>query len=327
MRWSIVRIVRIVGVAGIVGVALCGLVATAHADRADQLFKKGKRLLAEKKYSEACDLLVESDKVDPGIGTKVNVARCYEEWGKLATAWRWYTDAEHMAASGHDDRAKKIHALIAELDPNVPRLTVSLPPDTATDHVIEVKLDGVDLPATGLGVERRVDPGLHIVDTIVDGASRTKRVPIERGGSTEITLDVPLRATSRARPSVTEVDAAPDPRRRLIGLGVSGAGVVALGVAGIVTLRARGDYHHALSAHCSGMTDMCDEIGQAAARSARRRANISTGVTIGGALAVAGGLFLYFTARTPAPASRDEHALYVAPVVGDGTGVVLGGAF
>lgn len=314
-------------IVGIVGVALCGLAAVAHADRADQLFKKGKRLLTEKKYAEACTAFEQSDRLDPGIGAKVNVARCYEEWGKLATALRWYTDAEHMATTSQDDRAKKIHALIAELEPSVPRLTVSMPPDAATDHVIEVKLDGVELPATGLGVERRVDPGAHEVDTIIDGARRTKVVPLERGGSAEITLDVPLRARPRTRSSVAGADAAPDPTRRLVGLGVSGAGVVALGVAGIVTLRARGDYHHALSAHCSGMTDMCDEIGQAAARSARHRANISTGVTIGGALAVAGGLVLYFTARKPAAAGRDEHALYVAPVVGDGTGVAFGGAF
>lgn len=309
-------------------VALCGLAATAHADQADQLFKKGKKLLAEKRYAEACTAFEQSDKLDPGIGAKLNVARCYEEWGKLATALRWYTDAEHMATSTHDAREAKIHARIAALDPDVPRLTVSLPPDAATDHVIEVKLDGVELPATALGVERRVDPGVHKVDTLVDGATRSKVVPLERGGSEEITLDVPVRARPRGKPGTPEPEADPARTRRVAGLGISGAGVLAIGIAGIVTLRARGDYNHALTAHCNDKTDMCDEIGQAAAHSARRRANISTGVAIGGLGAIAGGLYLYFTAHRAASAEPSEHALYLAPVAsGDGTGVVIGGAF
>ena len=51
----------------------------------------------------------------------VRWATFYQEWGKLATAWRWYTDAEHMAAASHDDRADKIHAIVAALDPDLPR--------------------------------------------------------------------------------------------------------------------------------------------------------------------------------------------------------------
>ena len=311
----------------VIGLVLCGLAAAAHADRADQLFKKGKKLLAEKKYAEACTAFEQSDKLDPGIGAKLNVARCYQEWGKLATAWRWYTDAEHMAAASHDDRADKIHAIVAALDPDVPRLTVNLPPGAATDHLV-VKLDGLALELAALGLERRVDPGAHEVEAFVDGARRSRTVPLERGGSAEITLEVPVRPRQRVSPGAPEADAAPVRTRRLVGLGTSGAGVVAIGIAGIVTLRARGDYKHALDVHCNGRTDMCDEIGQAAAHSARRRANISTGVTIAGLGAIAGGVYLYLTANRAASAASSEHALYLAPVAsGDGTGVVLGGAF
>jgi tetratricopeptide (TPR) repeat protein len=306
---------------------MLGLGATAHADRADQLFKKGKKLLGEKKYAEACTAFEQSDKLDPGIGAKLNVARCYEEWGKLATALRWYGDAEHMAASGHDDREAKIHERIAALEPDVPRLTVSLPPGAITFHLV-VKLDGVELELAALGVERRVDPGAHKVETFVDDVRHEKVVPLERGGSSEVTLDVPVRTSKRVKRVAPEAEADPVRTRRLVGLGVSGAGAVAIGIAGIVTLRARGDYKHALDVHCNGVKDMCDDVGQAATHGARRRANISTGVAIAGLGAIAGGLYLYFTAQQAAPAAASEHALYLAPVVGgDGTGVVLGGAF
>lgn len=308
----------------VAALALCGLTTAAHANRADQLFKNGKKLLAEKQYAEACNAFQESDRLDPGIGAKLNVAKCYEEWGKLATAWRWYTDAEHMATGAKDARAEKIHALIEALDPSVPRLTVSLPAGAITDGLV-VKLDGVELPLAALGSEQRVDPGTHRIDTVVGGATRGKEVRIERGGKVEITLDVAVQPVSRASPEAAPQPEDPGRMRRLIGLGVSGGGVAAIGIAGIVTLRARGDYNHALDAHCNGKTNMCDDVGQRATRSARLRANISTGITVAGVGAIAAGLYLYFTAPR---AEHAEQALYLAPVVGgDATGVVLGGAF
>ena len=303
---------------------LCGLAAAAPADRADQLFKKGKKLLAEKRYAEACTAFEQSDRLDPGIGAKLNIARCYEEWGKLATAWRWYTEAERMATDARDERAPKIHALIVELEPKVPRLTLRLLDNAVTDHVV-VKLDGVELPLAELGSARRVDPGPHQIETIVDGAPRSKTIALERGNSADIPLDVPVQRKPRPKPRPVVAGEDPGRTRRLVGLGVSGAGVAALGIAGIVTLRARSDYRHALSAHCHGAIDMCDDVGQTDTHSARRRANIATGVAIAGLAAVGAGLYVYFT--TPRRAS-DEHALYVAPSIdGAGAGVVLGGGF
>src|SRR5262245_29991146 len=77
-------------------VALTG-VAFADNKEADALFKKAKKLHAEKKYAEACPMFEDTDKMDPGIGAKLNVAKCYEDWGMLARAYKWYVDAEKMA--------------------------------------------------------------------------------------------------------------------------------------------------------------------------------------------------------------------------------------
>lgn len=303
---------------------LCGLAVPAHADRADQLFRKGKKLLAEKRYAEACNAFEESDKLDPGIGAKLNVAKCYQDWGKLATAWRWYRDAEAMATSTRDERARKIHALIEELDASVPRLTLKLPPDANIDGVV-IKLDGLILERSDLGVERRVDPGPHQIETIINGAGQTKLIPLERGSSSEITLDVPTRTKPAAGGDLVAT-ADPGRARRLTGMVTGGGGGLALIIAGIVTLRARDNYKYSLATHCQGATDMCDAIGLDTTQRARRRANIATVITVGGLAAVAGGLYLYVTAPR-LPLGR-EHALYLTPQVGgDATGLVLGGAF
>lgn len=318
----------------IAGIALCGLAGAAHADRADQLFKKGQKLLTEKRYAEACTAFEDSDRIDPEIGAKLNVARCYQEWGKLATAWRWYTDAEQMASKAGDKRAPKIHALIEDLDRDVPRLTLVLPPDAITDH-LAIQLDGVALALASVGDERRIDPGPHEITIVVDGKPRSRTISVQRGDRGErakVELDVPTRTRARRTPAPEPV-ADPGRTRRLIGLGVSGAGVVAVGIAGIMTLRARSDYQHALHSHCNDAPDMCDATGLSGTHSARHRANIATVVTLLGTATVAGGLVLFFMApgTTPAAAERPErasHALYLAPAVGgDGAGVVLGGAF
>jgi tetratricopeptide (TPR) repeat protein len=310
----------------IAGLALCTLVGAAHADRAEQLFKKGQKLLAEKRYAEACTAFEDSDRLDPEIGAKLNVARCYQEWGKLATAWRWYSDAEQVASKAGDKRTPKIHALIDELDREVPRLLLVLPPDAITDHLV-IQLDGISIALASVGEERRVDPGPHEVTIIAEGRSQPRTVPVQRRDRARLVLDVPTRTRTRRTASAPEPVADPGHTRRLIGLGAAGGGGLAAGIAGIATLRARSDYQHALHGHCNDAPDMCDATGLSGSHSARHRANIATVVTLLGTAAVAGGLYLYFT--TPATSERPERrALYLVPAIGgDGAGVVLGGAF
>ncbi len=327
---------------------LVALGGTAHADKADALFKKAKKLLAEKRYPEACATFEEVDKTDPGIGAKLNVGKCYEEWGKLALAYRWYTDAEAMASATKDGRAPQIHALAEELDTNVPRLTVSIPEGANPDVVETILLDGK--PLTTFGVEQRVDPGAHVLEMTIDGVAKKKVVPVERGGSSEISLDVPKGkgkgkgkkgsgwktkkpeggGDPQGEPAPDpEPEAAPVPGRtqRIAGIALGAGGVVAIGVAGAITLSARGKYKDALADHCMGSSSMCDEKGLDITRDARHRANIATVVTIVGGAAVIGGVVLYLVAPKVA-APGGEHALRITPVVGeDGAAVVLGGAF
>jgi hypothetical protein len=327
-------------------VVVAGLVtpvrAQRGADRAQQLFDKGKKLLGEKHYAEACAAFEESDKLDPGIGAKLNVARCYQEWGKLATAWRWYRDAEDAATKAKDTRARKIRAIVAEIDPTVPRLTLKLQPGASADGLV-VKLDGVDLAAGVIGSEQRVDPGPHQIDTIVDGARQTKVVPVERGASAEVTLDVPRKSRSGrsggtgatvpasvgASTAIESGPTSPTPARgghRVASTALIAFGGGALVFAGIVTLRARDDYNYALRSHCEGSTSLCDQTGLDVTHRARRRANLANLPAIGGLAAIAGGLYLYFT--SPKLARTGEHALYLAPQLdGEGGTLVFGGAF
>ena len=315
----------------IAAVVLASSPAVAET-KADALFKKGKKLLADKKYAEACATFEKVDKLEPAIGAKLNVAKCFEEWGKLALAYRWYVDAERQAKDTNDKRADKIKELVEALDADVPRLTILLP-DGIDAAQVTVTLDGK--PVEIFGAEIRVDPGRHSIQyDIAGGKKKKKDVPsLDRGASTEVTLvdivnrEKPPEPEPEVKPLPTVVEPKPSTgnpgkQRRLAGLIVGGAGVLGLGIAGFITLDARSSYNDALDAHCMGQKDMCSDEGVQLTNDARGRGNIATGVTILGLAAIAGGVVLYVTAP------KTERSTYIAPTAGrDGAGVVIGGSF
>ncbi len=304
------------------------LTSTAVAEtKADALFKQGKKQLADKQYAQACTTFERVDGLDPGIGAKLNVAKCYEEWGKLAKAYRWFVDAEQMASTTSDARASKIKELAEALDGDVPRLTIKLSEggDAAS---AAIKLDGKPLALEAVGAEQRVDPGPHLIEYLAGGERRTKTVPIERGGSSEVTLEVPRGTTRRTpKPSAQdELSPGAGHGRRIAGIVTASAGVVGLGVAGYLTLDARSSYRDALDAHCMAAANMCNDVGVRLTGDARSRANTATVIAIVGGAAVLGGVVLYLTA--PKGRASKDHAIYVTPVIGsEGGAVVLGGGF
>jgi hypothetical protein len=305
------------------------LSGTAVAEtKIDKLFTKAKQLSSDKKFAEACPMFEEVDKLDPGIGAKLNVARCYEDWGKLSIAYQWYVEAEKMAKAEKDKRLPKVKELVEAIDLEVPRLTITLPAniDAAT---AAIQLDGKPFPAAELGKEQRIDPGPHVIAYQVKKAPRTRNLTIEKGASTEIELEFgPAKGPDgKPLPEPPPVVTGPSRNwRKLSGIISGSAGIVALGVASALTLTARSSYKDALADHCGGVTNMCDDEGVRITGNAKSRANTATIISVVGGVALAAGVVLYLTA--PKTTSSTERALYLTPAVTDqSAAVILGGTF
>src|SRR5882762_10106176 len=115
------RLLALVGVAG-----LCAVAAAEPPKRADKLFDDGRRYLDNKEYALACTAFEQSQQADPAIGTQLNIALCYEQWGHVASALRAYQEAERIATAKRDNRAKHARKKVDELSPKVPHLKIEL---------------------------------------------------------------------------------------------------------------------------------------------------------------------------------------------------------
>lgn len=317
------KTLTIIGLLALGGPAL----ADKHGSKADQLFDQGKKMMAEKRYAEACAAFEKSFTLDPEIGGELNIARCYEEWGKLGRALTAYRKAKDMADHANDDRAPKIQDRIAQLEPTVPKLTIKAPPGVDV-HALAVRLDDTAISDDDLGKPQAVDPGPHEIKYQADGGEKKKTVAIERGATQEVVLELgPAKPAHHDGGAVGgEHGEAPSPGRtyRIAGIATAGAGALAVVISGVVGLSARSKYQNSLKNDCMGMTNMCDPAGLTATHDARHEANIATAVFVLGVAAIGGGAALYFLA--PQDGASGEHALRLEPsLTRDGAGIALGG--
>lgn len=137
---------------------------------AQTLFDEGRALLEKKQYAEACPKFAESQRLDPGGGTLLNLALCHELEGRTATSWNEFRDALSQAVrDGRKDRQDLANEHIASLAPRLIRLVVVVPPAVGAREP-EVVLDRSRLPAAAWGSSIPVDPGDHHVRVTAEGA-------------------------------------------------------------------------------------------------------------------------------------------------------------
>ncbi len=242
-------------VAAIAALALLAA-GTSRADKlaeAEDLFRRAKGLIAANKWEEACPLLQESQRLDPGTGTLLNLALCHEHVGKIASAWGEFRAVEQqsrVATPPREDRVKTAKEHADKLEPRLSRVRILVPADARTPGLV-VKIDGDEKrePTWG-GVP--VDPGTHDVETSAPGKrTRSQRVKVDDEG---VTVNVAVHPLDDLREATPPPAAGPDLEkldeyaanraRRTTGFVVGGIGVATLAIGtvfGVLAIVANND--------------------------------------------------------------------------------------
>ena len=90
---------------------LCALLATPalaqNPAAAEALFEQARSAMAAGSYDIACARFRDSDKLDPAVGTRFNLADCEERLGQNAKACEHYVQAmQDLSTQGRNDRLR-----------------------------------------------------------------------------------------------------------------------------------------------------------------------------------------------------------------------------
>ncbi|MEP7052513.1 MAG: tetratricopeptide repeat protein [Pseudomonadota bacterium] len=278
---------------------------------AEALFNEGRALMAKGAFNQACPKFEASQQLDPGLGTQLNLAECYEKLGKTASAWAEYREAIPLArASGSKVREDLALERAQALEARLSTLTIRAMggKDSAA---LEIRRDGVTVQPAELGSAIPVDPGQHTVEATAPGRKKWTSTVVVADAS-KLAVEVPAlapdaAAANRESAAVTggppgaasaPGDAAPSAQpgsgQRTAAVVVGATGVVGVGLGALFGLQARAAWSDAKT-HCPSYQS-CDRRGVDLHSTATSKATLSTVAFIAGGAALAVGAVLWFTA-------------------------------
>jgi hypothetical protein len=287
---------------------------------ATTLFNEGRALLAEGKVPEACRKFEESQRLDPLLGTLLNLATCHEREGLAASAWTEFREARSRAiVANREDRVTYAEEHIKALEPRVSKLVVVVDALSSTPG-LQVLQDGADLGRAAWSTPIPVDPGEHVVEASAPTKSSSRTV-VQVGAEGDVQTVVLSALEDAPPPPPAGGDAipwkAPEAQppsrlstRRTIALVTAGVGIVALGAGTYFGIRAISE-HHDPAAACT--VTPCSKESITKNDEAKRTADFSTASFIVGLATLGVGAFLWFG---ESHSSAPRASVTVAPRLG-----------
>jgi hypothetical protein len=316
------------------GVAACVTLAAASARgqstsdsaAAQALFDQAKQLLADGHAADACPKLEESQRLEPRSGTLINLASCYEQTGRLASAWSKYIEAATAAkASGNPDRETGARERAAALAPRLSKLTITVAPALKSLAGLEIRRDGVVVREPEWDLALPCDSGDHeITAQAPDHAPFKTKVTVAGEGQTT-TVSVPELVANLTRPIDHHDERlypplATQPKdglgtARTVALVAGGVGVVGVGLGTAFGLMSKAKHDDAAK-YCNG-APCTDERGVTDGNAAQSDGNISTAMMIVGGVGLTAGITLWLTApKAGTPAAQVSLGLGTLEVEG-----------
>lgn len=276
---------------------------------AEALFQQAAQLMEQKKYSEACEQFAASQELDPGLGTTLYLADCYEQAGKTASAWALFQEAADGARRAQQaDREQIANERAAKLKGRLSKLELRV---SAARRVpgLELRINDAPVPSASLNIPLPVDPGQTRIEARAPGKKPWLfQLGVTDGPSNQVVQvgeleNAPQPLSSDSANVVSEKLAPHDPgaTQRTIGYVVGAVGVVGLAVGGYFGLHALSLNKQSKSNCRADDPNACTSEGAATRDDAQSAATLSTVASIGGGALLATGLTLVFTAPSAAP--------------------------
>jgi hypothetical protein len=287
---------------------------------AETLFRDGKKLLADKRYDEACPKFAESARMEPSSGVQLALGLCLEAQGKTASAWGAYAAVVPLARrDGRADREKVAAAHAKALEPHMSRVTLAVDKTTAALDGLELREDGVVL-GVAAWTDLPVDPGPHKIEVRAphyDVYTTMFTVPVDHSDQAipipPLTLTPVAVAAVVAPPPPPPPAAANAPPWKVIGLATGGAGVASIAVGSVLGALALGKVNQANKA-CP-MSPCANASAVSENGTAATLADASTGLFIAGGVLAAAGVLTFVLAPSSRDATRKSAGLSAAPVL------------
>ena len=257
---------RPVGLPVLIAVLLAASGARADdSEEAKALFERGRNLVKTGDNAGACPLFEQSLKLAPALGTKLNLAICWDATGRLAEAEGLFEQLVKETENAHQpQRTELAQKALDELSARVPRVKIdasNLPAASTVD------IDGKPIDA---GEPVAIDPGHHVIHA---PHARSVELHVEEGELAEVKLD-PLVFVPR-------------PQAVWIAGGVAGGALLVSAFAGIAVLNERSNGLHHCATSPSDGTLACSQRGLDLLDRAHTMAHVSTGFLVIGAGAAA----------------------------------------
>lgn len=289
-------------------VAFSAVAEPTARDRAaaEAMFQEATTLMDAKKFAEACDKFAASQELDPGLGTMLYLADCYDRAGRSASAWALFREVEDRSRrASQPDRERIAGERATALEPKLSKLEVRvLPKQRVRD--LELRVGGSVLPQASWSVALPVDPGPTKIEARAPGKRPlTLQITVTAGATTQV-IELPAMADApvakRSELNGASNRPAPVPQsstQRTLGFVMSGAGLVALAAGGYFGYRAYAQNTDSKAECRSDKPNACTRAGVDLREQAKMSANIATIAAVSGGVLTVAGLGVVFTAPAP----------------------------
>ena len=265
--------------------AILCLTATASAD-VEALFNEGRALVEADDWERGCAKFEEAYEESQKPSIEANLATCAEHFGDLPKASRMYLSAAKQW--GSDARGQQMRDFAAGVARRATVVVVRVPDPSLEE--LRITLAGREVEPLS-EIRELVMPGEITIAATARGHRAWRQTVTGKAGET-LAIEVALEP-AREIGSVTT-----QRRRSRIYLSI-GLGALALGAfttSYLVADKASDDYDAIKADPVYCQPNGCTDDGLAKIDETQRRANIATGIAIGGAVAAAGALVVFFTA-------------------------------